>query len=175
MSGEPHVRIDRGRLEQRSAHGEAEHAPARKHAGLSLPDLQMPSRPAAYLTTRAGRLHRPGGRRPSRPQPCPLPYARDASRSRPGSRDWSRKYPCRLGPGTRSASRGNGPRRSRVRWPFRWVDQAGLLGRLWPERAAGPLTCKPDRHQEDDPVDAGARTADALAELRVAFEALVQP
>jgi hypothetical protein len=33
-------------------HGEAEHAPARKHAGLSLPDLQVLARPAAYLTTR---------------------------------------------------------------------------------------------------------------------------
>ena len=30
--------------------GEAEHAPAGKHAGLSLLDLPLPARPAAYLT-----------------------------------------------------------------------------------------------------------------------------
>jgi len=48
MSGEPHVRIDRGRLEQRGVHGEAEHAPVRKR------DRTEPARPTD--TRQASRL-----------------------------------------------------------------------------------------------------------------------
>ena len=49
MSGEPHVRIDRGRLATQF-HGQTEHAPTGKPKGLSLSDLQSPAEPAAYLT-----------------------------------------------------------------------------------------------------------------------------
>jgi hypothetical protein len=50
MSGEPHVRIDRGRLAKANTHGEAEHAPSGKPEGLSLSDLPVTAEPAAYLT-----------------------------------------------------------------------------------------------------------------------------
>ena len=50
MSGEPHVRIDRGRLaEPTSMARQNKHLPG-KPEGLSLHDLTMKAEPAAYLT-----------------------------------------------------------------------------------------------------------------------------
>lgn len=49
MSGEPHVRIDRGRLARQPSMARQNTHRQGNDAGLSLPDLTMPARPAAYL------------------------------------------------------------------------------------------------------------------------------
>ena len=66
MSGEPHVRIDRGRLEQRGVQGEAEHAPVRKR------DRTEPARPtdalqASRLPYHTGRTAAPARRQEAKP------------------------------------------------------------------------------------------------------------
>jgi hypothetical protein len=50
MSGEPHVRIDRGRLAEPTPTARQNMHPFGKPRGLSLPDLPVPAEPAAYLT-----------------------------------------------------------------------------------------------------------------------------
>jgi len=52
MSGEPHVRIDRGRLAELTPMARQKEHPVGKPVGLSLPDLPVLAEPAAYLTNR---------------------------------------------------------------------------------------------------------------------------
>jgi len=52
MSGEPHARIDRGRLAKPTLMARQNMHPSGKPMGLSLPDLPVAAEPADYPTFR---------------------------------------------------------------------------------------------------------------------------